>query len=60
MGFGNQASRGTAEKTDSINLRKEEIKTVLFESASKLLEDFDLVTIKILYHKADKNEHHCG
>lgn len=56
--FGNYLSRGT-EKTDNINLRKEEIKIVLFKNAFKLLEDFDFVTIKILSHKADKKERCC-
>lgn len=57
--FGDYLSRGT-EQADNINLRKEEIKIVLFKNAFKLLEDFDFVTIKILSHKADKKERFCG
>lgn len=57
--FGNYLSRAT-EETDNINLRKEEIKIVLFKNAFKLPEDFDFVTIKILSPKADKKESCCG
>lgn len=56
--MGSYQSGGTAEKTDNIHLR-DEIKEALYESAFKLLEDFDFVTVKTLTHKADKRQSHC-
>ena len=58
--MGNYLSERTVEETDNINPGTEEIKIVLLESAFKLLKDFDLVTIKIQNHKADKKESYCG